>query len=175
MFHKILVAVDRSTSSQKVLDTAIALAKPMDAKLMLLHVLSSEEEDYPQMPSVPVMEYYPINNIVFETYQKQVQDYEQHSLNLLRSCMDQATAAGVNAEFTQNHGSPGRVICEMAKNWGADLIMMGRRGRAGLNELLLGSVSNYVLHRSPCSVFTVQSTEKDRLAPSQVAQAAMMS
>jgi nucleotide-binding universal stress UspA family protein len=175
MFHKILVAVDRSASSQKVLDTAIGLAKSMDASLMLLHVLSNEEEDYPQMPSLPTMEYYPIDNVIFESYQKQVQAYEEQSLNLLRIYADQATTAGVSTEFIQNRGNAGRTICKMAQSWGADLIIMGRRGHSGLNELLLGSVSNYVLHHAPCSVFTVQSPEKDRLAPSQVAQAAMMS
>ncbi|MEO0350033.1 MAG: universal stress protein, partial [Cyanobacteria bacterium P01_A01_bin.15] len=40
--------------------------------------------------------------------------------------------------------------------WNADLIMMGRRGRSGFSELLLGSVSNYVMHHAPCSVLTVQ-------------------
>jgi nucleotide-binding universal stress UspA family protein len=175
MFHKILVAIDRSASSQKVLDTAIGLAKSMDASLMLLHILSNEEEDYPQMPSLPTMEYYPIDNVIFESYQKQVRAYEEQSLNLLRSYADQAMAVGVSTEFTQNRGNAGRTICKMAQSWGADLIIMGRRGRSGLNELLLGSVSNYVLHHAPCSVFTVQRTEKDRLAPAQVAQAAMMS
>jgi nucleotide-binding universal stress UspA family protein len=175
MFHKILVAVDRSASSQKVLDTAIGLAKSMDASLMLLHVLSNEEEDYPQMPSLPTMEYYPIDNVIFETYQKQVRAYEEKSLEQLRSYADQANTAGVSTEFTQNRGNAGRTICKMAQSWGADLIIMGRRGRSGLNELLLGSVSNYVLHHAPCSVFTVQRTEKDRLTPSSVAQATMMS
>jgi nucleotide-binding universal stress UspA family protein len=175
MFHKILVAVDRSASSQKVLDMAIGLAKSMDASLMLLHVLSNEEEDYPQMPSLPTMEYYPIDNVIFESYQKQVQAYEEQSLNLLRSYADKAMAMGVNTEFTQNRGNAGRTICKMAQGWGADLIIMGRRGRSGLNELLLGSVSNYVLHHAPCSVFTIQSTGKNRLDSSQSAQAAMMS
>lgn len=174
MFRKILVAVDRSASSQKVLDTAIGLAKSMGANLMLLHVLSNEEEDYPQMPSLPTMEYYPIDNIIFETYQKQVQAYEQQSLKLLRAYADQARATGVNTEFTQNRGSAGRTICKMAQNWDADLIVMGRRGRSGLNELLLGSVSNYVLHHAPCSIFTVQGEGKASLGSSQATKSAAL-
>ncbi len=39
---------------------------------------------------------------------------------------------------------------------GADLIVVGRRGRSGLSELILGSASNYVLHHAPCSVLTLQ-------------------
>ncbi len=44
----------------------------------------------------------------------------------------------------------------MARNCGADVIVMGRRGHSGLSELILGSVSNYVLHHAPCSVLIVQ-------------------
>lgn len=63
---------------------------------------------------------------------------------------------GINAEFKILFGDPSRVICEIAQAWNADLIIIGRRGRTGLSELFLGSVSNYVLHHAPCSVLTVQ-------------------
>ena len=68
----------------------------------------------------------------------------------------QATQLGVKAEFSQNIGEPSRIICDIAQNWEADVIVIGRRGRRGLSELLMGSVSNYVLHHASCSVFTVQ-------------------
>ena len=62
----------------------------------------------------------------------------------------------VPAEFTQNAGDPGPVICSVAQTWGADLILMGRRGLSGLGELVLGSASNYVLHHAACSVLVMQ-------------------
>lgn len=77
-------------------------------------------------------------------------------MELLRSRTRKAMAAGVSTEFTQLAGSPGKTICDLASDWGADLIVMGRRGRSGLSELILGSVSNYVLHHARCSVLTVQ-------------------
>jgi nucleotide-binding universal stress UspA family protein len=156
MFHKILVAVDRSENGEKVLDAAISLAKAMGVSLMLLHVLSSEENGYPAMSTLTTWQDYPVDGRLFEDYQKRWQIYEQEGLDLLRSYTSKAIAAGVNTEFTQNSGNPGRMICEMAQTCGADLIIMGRRGHSGLNELILGSVSNYVLHHAPCSVFTVQ-------------------
>ena len=85
-------------------------------------------------------------------YREQWQTYEQHSLNLLRSLADRATTEGVTTEFHQIPGGPGRKICEFAQSEDVDLIVMGHRGISALNELLLGSVSNYVLHRAPCSV-----------------------
>jgi nucleotide-binding universal stress UspA family protein len=74
----------------------------------------------------------------------------------LRSRIYEAVAAGVNAESNQVSGDAGKAICEEALVWGADLIVLGRRGRSGLSELFLGSTSNYVLHHAPCSVLTVQ-------------------
>ncbi|MBE9205221.1 universal stress protein [Nostoc sp. LEGE 06077] len=67
-----------------------------------------------------------------------------------------AIAKGVAAEFTQELGDPSRMICEVARTWKADVIVISRRGLSGISELFLGSVSNYVLHYAPCSVLTVQ-------------------
>ncbi|MEM7592653.1 MAG: universal stress protein, partial [Cyanobacteria bacterium P01_A01_bin.83] len=52
-------------------------------------------------------------------------------------------------------GQPAQQICESAKEWQADLIVIGSHGRKGLNELIVGSVSNYVSHHVPCAVLLV--------------------
>lgn len=156
MFHKILVALDNSGSSHRVFDEALALAKATGSRLMLLHVLSSEEEGSPNVSMVG-WQYSPIaTDEVVHMYQQQWTEYEGRGLEMLRSYAEQATTAEIAAEFTQNSGSPGRTICEVARTWEADLIVLGRRGHSGFNEFLLGSVSNYVLHHAPCSVLTVQ-------------------
>ena len=49
MFPKILIAMDSSAISKQVFDEALALAKTTDACLMLLHVLSAEEEGSPNI------------------------------------------------------------------------------------------------------------------------------
>jgi nucleotide-binding universal stress UspA family protein len=156
MFHKILVAIDSSESSHIVFNEALALVKATGSRIMLLHVLSSEEEGSPDMSMVGV-EYYPtIANDIAEMHRKQWAAYDERGLEMLRSYAKQAAAADVTVEFTQNLGNPGRTICGVAHTWDADLIIMGRRGHSGLSQLLLGSVSNYVLHHAPCSVLTVQ-------------------
>ena len=53
-------------------------------------------------------------------------------------------------------GDPPRVICDVAKNEGCDLIIMGTRGRNPIKGLLLGSVSIRVLQFSPCPVLIVK-------------------
>ncbi|MEA5604895.1 universal stress protein [Nostoc sp. UHCC 0252] len=165
MFKKILVALDRSEIGQQVFEEALSLAKLTQASLMLVHVLSPEEEGSPYVPMVSNFDYYPgLTSQSFELYQKQWDTFKNLGIQMLQSFCAQASTAGVTTEFTQNVGNPGRVICDLAHSHNADLIVMGRRGHSGLMELFLGSVSNYVLHHALCSVHVVHlsvATKKD--------------
>ncbi len=159
MFHKILVAVDRSPMGKQVFDEALSLAQALGASLALLNVLSLEEEESPNMPVLMGPNAaYPggISSSVMEIYQELWQAYAERGLKLLRSLAEEAVEAGVPTEILQGVGSPGSTICELAQTLETDLIMMGRRRHSRLNELLLGSASNYVLHHAPCSVLIVQ-------------------
>lgn len=170
MFQKILVAMDSSTMAQAVFTRAIALAEAMNARLMLLHILSAEDEGSPGLPlyiadskdnpetskTTPVS-FSPYDDFDWKAHRKRWELFEEESLDKLRSYSEQATAVGIKTEFTQISGNPGRAIRKVAQVWSADLIVMGSRGRKGLNELVLGSVSNYVMHHAPCSVLIVHS------------------
>lgn len=162
MVRKILAAIDRSPNSRVVFDQAIALAKATGANLMLLHVLSSEEHDSPRMQTLNTFEYTSLQAELLDDYRKQWETYEEEGLKLLQSLTKEATRSGVRTEFSQNFGSPGRKICEIAESWAADLIVISRRGHSGLNELLLGSVSNYVFHHTPCSMYVVHAVSTPR-------------
>ena len=56
-------------------------------------------------------------------------------------------------------GEPGPAVVEEAKEWGADLIVVGSRGHTGLRRLLEGSVSHYVVDHAHCPVEVVHSEE----------------
>jgi len=156
MFKKILVALDRSEIGQHVFEEALGLAKLTQASLMLLHVLSPEEEGSPYVPMLSNLDYYPgLTSQSFELYQNQWDTFKNQGIQMLQSFCAQANTAGVTTKFTQNIGNPGRIVCDLARNYDADLIVMGRRGRSGVMELFLGSVSNYVLHHAPCSVHVI--------------------
>lgn len=53
-------------------------------------------------------------------------------------------------------GNPGKEIVEFATNLSVDLVVAGTRGRSPARELYLGSVSNALAHRAPCSVLIVR-------------------
>ncbi|UIE40000.1 universal stress protein [Leptodesmis sichuanensis] len=159
MFHKILVAVDRSPMGKQVFAEALSLARSVGASLVLVNILSLEEEECPNMPALMGPNAaYPggISSSVMEIYQELWQSYAERGLRLLRSLAEEAATAGVPTEILQGIGSPGSTLCELAQTAGADLIVMGRRQHSRLNELLLGSTSNYALHHAPCSVLVVQ-------------------
>lgn len=162
MYDKILVAIDRSQISKQVFLKALSVAKADGATLTLLHVLSNEESTSPYLS-----EYISRKNRCIhvppeimrqanETYQQEWAEFEQQGLEMLRSYAKKAISAGVKTEFTQIIGHPSSTICEFARSCRADLIAIGRRGHSGLKEMLLGSVSNYVVHHAPCSILLVQ-------------------
>ncbi len=163
MYDKILVAIDHSAANKQVFDKALSLAKAEGASLIILHVLSSQEEDSPMMS--PYFAQHrdrcihldpQIVRRANEIYGKEWSDFERKGIKLLRSFTKKAIAAGVDAEFSQITGYPSSTICDFARSCNADMIVIGRRGHSGLKEILLGSVSNYVVHHAPCSILLVQ-------------------
>lgn len=157
MFNKILVALDSGDTCHTVFNQAVALAQATRAKLLLLSVLDLMDDTSLLLPTYPGFGFYPLaaDENLRETYAAHYQKLESDGLDRLRGFADEATAAGVEATFTQTGGSPGSAICDQAKTWQADLIMVGSHGRKGLGEIFLGSVSNYVIHHAPCSVMVV--------------------
>lgn len=177
MISKILIAIDRSTFSKTVFSEGLALAKNMNASLMLLHVMfpqgESESSFLAPTWTLSNWDYYSgVDTRLIEDYHKQWLEYRQQSLNFLCSLAEEAMAQGVQTEWSQNAGNPGQVICDVAKSWGADLIVVGRRGHSSLSELLLGNISNYVLHRAPCSVLVVHypATKESEMTMSERAE-----
>ncbi|WP_088242652.1 universal stress protein [Calothrix rhizosoleniae] len=166
MFRKILVALDQSDNAQQVYEHALCLAKTNNANLMLLHVLSHEEDGSPYPPPFSYWNYSPqLSAQTWEFYQKQWETYKNEGLKILQSYAAEANTAGIDTEFRQILGNPGSVICDLARSWEADLIIVGRRGRSGLTEFFLGSVSNYVLHHAPCSTLTVHTAIANKETP----------
>lgn len=162
MFKKILVAIDYSAGSKQVFETALSLAKTNQGNLILLHVLSVDEVD-PTMPPYLIRHKDRCIHVdswimrqANEIYDQECFNFQQKGIKLLRSFTEKAIAAGVSTEFSQITGHPSSTICEFAHSCHADVIVMGKRGHQGLKPMFLGSVSNYVIHHSPCSILLAQ-------------------
>lgn len=167
MFKKILVAIDHSKLGQCVFSEALDLAKSLSASLLLLNVLSPEDESSPSTAMLNQSAFYTgeAGKGMVEIYEELWQSYAEQELAMLRSLANQATAIGLDVTVYQKFGDPSRIICDLARELNVDLIMLGRRGRSGLNELILGSVSNYTLHHAPCSVLTIHRHRQTAVEP----------
>lgn len=77
-----------------------------------------------------------------------------------RAVLDR-TAAGMSTaapvELMTRSGDPGAALCQAAAEIGADVIVVGSRGRGAIRRALLGSVSTYVTNNAPCPVVVLRS------------------
>lgn len=89
-------------------------------------------------------------------YGEAVGELEAEGHRALTALEERAAAAGVPFTRLLAAGQPRQVILEVARDRGADLIVMGAHGRSGLERAILGSVSEHVVRHSPCDVLVVR-------------------
>jgi nucleotide-binding universal stress UspA family protein len=58
-------------------------------------------------------------------------------------------------------GAPDERLIEAAKEWAADLIIIGSHGRGFWGRMLLGSITDSLVHHAPCSVLVVRGTSRE--------------
>jgi nucleotide-binding universal stress UspA family protein len=157
VLQKILIATGDSPESAEIFKFGLTLAEKYGAQISILHVLNLFQNGFEAIGTPLMGGTYPImNDLAIQEYQKELQDRERLEMERLESYAKQATAQNIKAEIFQNMGDAGRNICETAKNYSADVIVMGRNQKSLLSEIFLGSTSNYVLHHAPCSVMVIR-------------------
>lgn len=164
MLDKILVAIDESYASQCAFETALKLADALDAELLLVHVLDIFSSEGPGNPFVE------INPCLSEhseskrrkKYEARMTEFISRYDALLKEKQTEAKVVSVDVNAVQPYGRPGPAICKAASENDVDLIVIGNRDRSTLKELVPGSVSNYVVHRAPCSVTVVHPDSYDK-------------
>jgi len=77
---------------------------------------------------------------------------KQRAEELTRRVAERLRSSGIDASPLVLSGDPKAVIVERAAQTGADLVVVGPHGTAGLTQFLLGSVAKAVVRFSPCSV-----------------------
>lgn len=153
MLKKIMVGLDKSPLSLSAMEEAIALARAYGAELRLEYILTDYESGAPQRITYFDEYYYPaMSQPILEEYQRDWNKYVDDYRTWLKEYVQTVSLMGLDVSGDVRLGDPGRELCSVAKEWQADLLVLGSHGRSGLKEMLLGSVSNYVMHRAPCSV-----------------------
>lgn len=145
MYKKILVPVDGSATSLRGLEEAIRLAKPLDATLRIVHVVNEFLMDQGYLPS--------------SHYDSVIASLREVGQKVLLGAGEVARRSGVPFESALLETIGGRtpeLIIADAKEWSAELIVMGTHGRRGARRIALGSDAELVLRSSPVPVLMVR-------------------
>ena len=142
MSKKILVPIDGSEQS----DTALAyvLDEFPDADITVLHVIDPIDSGYTTPVGMPggSEEWY--------------EDARDQSEALFEDAQATADEYGATLDTAEELGRPANTVVEFAEDEDFDQIIMGSHGRSGVSRILLGSVAETVVRRSPVPVTVVR-------------------
>lgn len=147
---KILIATDGSDYSKAAIEKCCQIiAKPEDTSIKIVSAVpvitpvTTEvfpiSSDYMQQADAAFRELATTN--VNEAKEMIVENFPNSTLDVTTEVLD---------------GSAGKAIIEAAQEWDADLIVVGSHGYGFWNRVLIGSVSQVVVHHAPCSVLVVR-------------------
>ena len=146
---KILIATDGSDYSKAAVEECCRIViRPENANVL---IVSTYEDAHPigAEPFALSAEYY---QKLVDAVRDQAQIFVEDAEKIVRDRFPKAEFV-ISTEVIS--GSPDQQIVERAKDWKADLIVVGSHGR-GFWGRMLGSVSDGVVHHAPCSVLVVR-------------------
>lgn len=154
MYRNILVPVDGSPTSNAGLAEAIQLARQVGARIRLLHVVDP-------MPLAVSAEGFGVMSIDVLSLLK------ESGQQVLAQAKAQVDAAGIPVDMLLIDSPNGRLsdhVAAQAREWPADLIVIGTHGRRGIGRMLLGSDAEQVLRHAPVPVLLYRAKEAEQPA-----------
>jgi nucleotide-binding universal stress UspA family protein len=138
----ILAPIDFSSTSDLVIQQAIRLARAVEARLVLLHVLQ------------------PVSRLgrdaaLAESGVEFAALVETDASRRLAQLQRELMASGVVAHAIHRRGNPGRCIVQQAQRLAADYIVIGSHGHSAVYDLIVGSTTTRVLKDAGCRVVIV--------------------
>ncbi len=139
-FRRILIAVDSSPIAARAVDVGIELAQSLGGELALVHVIN------PALFMAPDGGV-PVGDLKTEA--------EAEGKRLLSGLAARARLAEPALAFLQI-GAPAAEIVQAARDWQADIVVIGSHGRGGITRALVGSVAEDVMRHAQCPVLVVR-------------------
>lgn len=148
-FERLLVPVDFSEHSRRLVVTARDLAATYGARLELLHVV--QEHAYPYF-------YGPISTQPLDDHLSELTEKAGEAMDRLMADTD-----GPDVEYGKHilPGQPATEIVRFAEKEAIDLLVIATHGLTGLERILVGSTAEQVVRTASCPVFTVKSFGRD--------------
>lgn len=151
MIKKVLIALDYNPTAQKVAETGFSMAKAMNAEVILLHVMTdpvyySSVEYSPIMGFNGLMETGPLQLDSNDGLKKASQLFLEKSRHHL---------GDETIQIQVKEGDFAESILKSAKELHADIIVMGSHSRKWLENIVMGSVTEQVLHHTTIPLFII--------------------
>jgi nucleotide-binding universal stress UspA family protein len=146
----ILLPTDFSECASHAVPVAADLARQMGARILCLHVV---EPVVPAVGWTPVAEPLPIADI-----SEQLEESAERELPKVAACEE---CEGLEVEELIAHGEAASEIVRVARERGADLIVISSHGRTGLGRILFGSTAESVVRHAHCPVLVVKPGRRD--------------
>lgn len=143
MFKKILLAVDLSDNSEYVSQKTAELAAPLGASVRLIHVRVLQAGD---------LEYDPGSS----EEQERLSREPGGELFELEKCSKILKSHGVSTDYITCSGTPSEEILKAAKEYPADMIVLGSHGHGKLYHLLAGSTRESMLSHTYYPVLVIR-------------------
>lgn len=164
MFKKILVALDNSSEAARVFDSALSIAQPETSEILLLHFVDWQMQDVSPWVGICTLYDIDLSGERYDWSRERLKQEVNKVNDWLKTMAPKANRLGITCKYECHIGNCNLGICDRAKDWGADVLVIGRRGHRNISEILLGSVSNYVIHHAPCSVLVAQGSKTSKTA-----------
>ncbi|BAZ07170.1 universal stress protein [Calothrix sp. NIES-3974] len=136
MFKTVLFPIDQSRATLEAAELVINLVKTHQSQLTLLSVVESATDQANTSASDPMQS-------------------EVAVAQLLEKVKSLFAVQGIATQTIERDGKPAFIICDVADEINADLIVMGCRGLGLTEEGANDSVTNRVINLSPCPVLVV--------------------
>jgi len=143
----ILVAIDLSGASHKILDKVKILALSLSAKVCLLHVVEYDTDFPDDEPDSQ------------DTSDHSPQEFSKEHKELQKE-VDKLRESGIDTKGILTQGSIVDVILRKAKQLKIDIIIVGTHGHGGVHHMIFGSVSEGVLRNTSCPVLVIPTHDR---------------
>ncbi len=155
--NRIVCAHDLSYASEPALKLALDLARRLGAALT---VVPAPEPPYPRATM--------LGGDTFSAQELELltgiaRRGEAAALRVLQDELRVRNAAGTDAvpvEVIVRQGIPVDIVCRVARELKADLLVVGTHARKGIEQVLLGSVAERLVRTSPCPVLVVRPDDR---------------
>lgn len=138
----IILPVDFSDATEKLVEGAIKFAKETSGKICLIHVAPSDIG-------------FAIGDMGFQYFPEVEQNEIKQELFQLNTLEQRIISQGVDCEHLLKQGVAGDIILEYAKDKTAGYIVMGSHGRSNMYDVFVGSLTKELTRRSPIPVLVI--------------------